>query len=415
MRLLAVLFLGILWAQGWNEGNIQAALAKARKAKKPLWIFFTISFCEPCRVLEEGVLAHPSFQKLLQENFVPLKVSVRSGQTADDSLAEVYSVSGFPTFLAIEPTGEVFYRKVGYFPSANEEEMLKKFLQEVETAKQRRAQLAEWRRRFQKGDRSLNLLRDYLEAMAQLGPAPEVKKVFDAYLTAAKSVRIAWLGAPGYAYILSDLCHWGEPFISYALQIADTLAEELSSSMYAEIYLQILRTELGPRLFRQSSWEAAEAEADSFIRQYRTRFPFVEKLALNLLLESPLAQMAPEKAELLRLRLIATEWPLEIPDESQRAYFANLLNNAAWRFYTKDVPPDKLWVGITWAKYALSLQPHAWYIWDTLGALYYKLGIKREAISALEKAIALAKEQAVPEEEYSETIELLERARQLPD
>jgi Flp pilus assembly protein TadD len=70
-------------------------------------------------------------------------------------------------------------------------------------------------------------------------------------------------------------------------------------------------------------------------------------------------------------------------------------------------------MAVYWAKEALSYNPDDWQIWDTLGALYYKLKRKKEAVETLAKAIALAQAKNLPEESYQETQELLQKAQAL--
>jgi tetratricopeptide (TPR) repeat protein len=85
----------------------------------------------------------------------------------------------------------------------------------------------------------------------------------------------------------------------------------------------------------------------------------------------------------------------------------------AWHIYEHLNDPVALWAAIAWTKDALSNKPDAWYIWDTLGALFYKLKRKKEAITALSKAIEIAKSQKIPEEQYQETQKLLQKAQEL--
>jgi Flp pilus assembly protein TadD len=70
-------------------------------------------------------------------------------------------------------------------------------------------------------------------------------------------------------------------------------------------------------------------------------------------------------------------------------------------------------MAVYWAKEALSYNPDDWHIWDTLGALYYKLKRKKEAVETLAKAIALAQAKNLPEESYQDTQELLQKAQAL--
>jgi Flp pilus assembly protein TadD len=72
-------------------------------------------------------------------------------------------------------------------------------------------------------------------------------------------------------------------------------------------------------------------------------------------------------------------------------------------------------MAVGWVKYALSLTPEDWSLWETLGALYFKLGRKAEAQAALEKALLIAQQEGVEHEAYADTEALLEQVKAMPD
>lgn len=417
---------GVLIAQSGYEKDIAAAFAQARKQKKPLWIMVSATWCGPCKVVEQKVLPDPQFQELVRRDFIPLKVYAASGAESTpggDSLAGVYAVNAYPTFLCVEPTGEVFFRRSGVPVQAffgGENEAVKAFAAQLEEAKKARRELPELRRRFQKGDRSVEFLRSYLAKLVELDQKAEGEKVFDAYLKAAGSIRIAWLGEPGYATNLTKLSQWGEKYRAYALSIADSLRAATDNSLYEEVYAPILEADFFRLLRRQQlSWDDLMEKANAYIREKQTQFPFVERLVYrtvqHLGIRSQNAETR-EKAAALALKLIALEWPLEIPDADQRESLADEYNSLAWRFYEEVEDPDKLWSAVLLTRQALAYKPQAWYIWDTLGALYYKLKRKREALEALDRAISLGREQGESDEQgLAETIKLRQAAAALSE
>ncbi|MCS7297182.1 MAG: thioredoxin family protein [Bacteroidia bacterium] len=416
---IALLIGSGLGAQTLYQRDISAAFAQAKKQKKPLWIMFSATWCGPCKLVETKVLPDARFQQAVLREFIPLKVYAASGEESTpggDSLAEIYAVQGFPTFLCVEPSGEAFYRQVG-LPSA-EEGLVENFISSLESAKKARKELPEFRRRFQKGERSLEFLRSYLRQLVELEQKAEGEKVLEAYLKAAGSVRVAWLGEPGFVIYLSSIGLWSERQKEYALSIADTLRAELPPDLYEEVYEGILLADFTKRTKGLNRWTKLIETGEQFIRAHRQRFPFVERLVMEMLWKSGLKSSNPEvrqQAASLALQAIALDWPLEMPDAEERASLAQVYNSLAWNFYEQIEDPEKLWVAVILAKQALTFEPTAWYIWDTLGALYYKLKRKGEALAALDKAIELARKEGVNEAEYAGTIELQQKAHQLPE
>ncbi|MCX8111893.1 MAG: thioredoxin family protein [Bacteroidia bacterium] len=418
-------FVSLLAAQTAYEKDIQVAFSKAKKQKRPLWIMVSATWCGPCKVVEQRVLTDPRFVEALNRDFVPLKVYAASDEESTpggDSLAKVYNVKVFPTFLGVEPSGELFYRAEGVIqdsenPTAS---LTEGFLRSLEQAKTARKELPEMRRRFQRGERSLDFLRSYLLKLAELGQKEEGTKVLEAYLKVAKTPRIAWLGTPGYVGILARISEWGPQYAEYVFSLADTLRPAVPSDLYEAIYMPILEKSLVKKLSSSSrkEWDEAASIVEQFIKEHRSRFPFVESMALTALWQNGLKSPKPEtraKAASLALRAVALEWPLEIPNAEDRQIRALSYNNLAWTFYEQVEDPDKLWVAVILAKQALAYAPDEWHIWDTLGALYYKLGRKRDSLETLDKAIQLAKQQGVPESDYEDTLKLYQKAMQLGD
>ncbi|MCS7188550.1 MAG: hypothetical protein RMJ66_08645, partial [Bacteroidia bacterium] len=302
--------------------------------------------------------------------------------------------------------------------SGNDEDAVEVFINQLQSAKKVQKELPAMRRRFQKGERSVEFLRNYLTLLIQTNQEKEIQPVFDAYLKAAGSVHSAWLGEPGFFMNLIKLAEISSTYSEYAIQIADTLRPLLGPSSFEQLYTLILTHDLTHKIGKFKNWKDKIGASQEYIKRLRPRFPFVERLVLSLLWEEGIESKdlaEREKAVELALQSMALAWPSEIPDSEAREAFAQTLNNTAWKFYERVESADKLWVAVSWAKYALALDPQEWFIWDTLGALYLKLKRKAEAINALEKAVSLAKEQGLPEEEYKETLKLLEQAKKLPD
>ncbi|MEN3041661.1 MAG: thioredoxin family protein [Bacteroidia bacterium] len=431
MRTILLLFVtstGLTWsgfAQTWYYKDISPAFAQAKKQKKPLWIMFSATWCGPCKLIEKQVFPDSRFQEAIRRDFIPLKIYASSGDESTpggDSLAKVYSIRAFPTFLYVEPSGQTFYRHIGipYDPTQSDTTLIEPFLKKIELAKKARKELPEMHRRFEKGQRSPEFLRAYLAKLVEIDLPAEGGKVFEAYLKAVPSARLAWLGEPGYVKILPEIALWDDRYKSYALSIAETLRSELPKELYKDLYHDILISELKKRLKGIKSWSQTVDTTEKFIREYRDRFDFVEELALEMVwkggIHSPQANAEiREQAASLGIKAAALGYPIEIPEAEKREQLAEAYNSLAWTFYEHVEDPDKLWTAVILTKQALAFKPDAWHIWDTLGALYYKLKRKQEAIQALSKAIEIAQKEGRDASEYEETTELLKKARELSD
>ncbi|MDW8235999.1 MAG: thioredoxin family protein [Bacteroidia bacterium] len=409
---------------------ISEATALARKQKKPLWIMFSATWCGPCKLMENMVLPQSTFQEAIQKDFVPLKVYAASGSDntpGADSLVRRYRIASFPTFLCIEPSGEAFYRRVGLpvtSANPNQQELLQSALNMLEEAKRHRQDLPEMRKKFQKGERNFLFLREYLRTIVEIGDAQEIEAAFDAYIKQAPSIWAAWVEVPKYYGILLNLIPTKKKYSDYALQIVDSLRWYLSPEDFEALYMAHVEVSFARSIGRSKSWGDIVVAAEKFIRDEKARFPFVEKAMLRQITRVGLRgnfvggdnpEVIQNAAE-LAIRYVSLLLPERFSfSEEQKEHLAEELNNVAWEFYERVSATDKLWVAVGWAKLAVAWKPTAWHIWDTLGALYFRLGRKSEALEALDKAIRLAKETGVPENEYEETLELRGKAAALPD
>ncbi|MDW8058427.1 MAG: thioredoxin family protein, partial [Bacteroidia bacterium] len=73
--------LSSMWAQELFLTDTAAAFQRARQEKKHLFIYFTATWCGPCRFLEREVWPLPQFQALTSR-FVRLKVIAQSEEAS---------------------------------------------------------------------------------------------------------------------------------------------------------------------------------------------------------------------------------------------------------------------------------------------------------------------------------------------
>ncbi len=424
---VTLLSLAFVWAQGLRYAHdIEAAFAQAKKTKKPLWVMVSATWCGPCRWAEKNLLPQPWFAALVEKDFIPLKVYAASGEQSTpgaDSLAAKYGVKGYPTFLYINPNGELFYRHFGVL-TENDSSALDFWRRTVQEALGYRQELPALRKRFEKGSREPDLVRRYLFWAINCADSATLAPIWAAYLRVFPTVRRAWLHEPKAYARLFELAQRFSPARAYAFQVVDTLKAHLPTQEWLPAYWVLVEVDLGTQWMRlaqsSESTEQRLALAETLFTWARSHpMSFAEEVALAMLAEQflrPKRTPAEQEAGFrYALRYHALTKGIEPLEEALSEAWADNLNGLAWNVCLTRSEPDQLWTAVVWAKEALSYQPDAWYIWDTLGALYYRLGRKKEAIQALSKAIDLAKAQGLLSSEYQETQALLQKAEALPD
>ena len=115
--------------EGWLD-DLQAALDKGKKEKKPVLALFTGSdWCPPCQKLEKNVLLQPAFKGFAEKHLVLLFLDSPQKTKLDDkvkkqndTLSKKFSVEGVPTVIILSPDGQkALWTHVGYTPLFLEE------------------------------------------------------------------------------------------------------------------------------------------------------------------------------------------------------------------------------------------------------------------------------------------------------
>lgn len=93
------------------RADFKAAAAESQATHKPLFLYFTAKWCEPCQSLKHTTWASADVQKEMA-NFVPVKIDV------DDhpELVKQYPSDGIPHFVIAREDGTMMRETVGAYP-----------------------------------------------------------------------------------------------------------------------------------------------------------------------------------------------------------------------------------------------------------------------------------------------------------
>ena len=110
---VAALFLSSLEAPAqeikWRR-DYSAARKEAAETGRPLLLDFGTEACFWCRKLDATTFRDPKVVKLVNEQFVPVKLDGNREQR----LTAALQIDGFPTLLLATPEGKVVGRRAGY-------------------------------------------------------------------------------------------------------------------------------------------------------------------------------------------------------------------------------------------------------------------------------------------------------------
>jgi thioredoxin-related protein len=98
---------------GWGT-NLTAALSEARPKQQPLLVYFTASWCGPCRLMARTTLTNEAVVQVLSTiSHVALDIDEHR------DLATQHNVEAVPTFVMLATGGDEVVRTIGYQPPAD--------------------------------------------------------------------------------------------------------------------------------------------------------------------------------------------------------------------------------------------------------------------------------------------------------
>ncbi len=105
--------------------DLQEGLKLAQERNKHVFIDFSTSWCGWCRKMEADVFSDPQVEKVLNEDFVPVKVDgdsekeleIKGYKVTEKNLTKYeFGVRGYPTFWFLTPEGNKVGAIIGYKP-----------------------------------------------------------------------------------------------------------------------------------------------------------------------------------------------------------------------------------------------------------------------------------------------------------
>ena len=109
--LLALTSVGTLQAQEINwRHDFRAAQREAQESGKPMFLDFGNQGCVWCQRLDATTFHVPGIVKLINDNFIPVKVN----GDHERELAGRLGVQSYPTLVMLDPSGKMINRKVGF-------------------------------------------------------------------------------------------------------------------------------------------------------------------------------------------------------------------------------------------------------------------------------------------------------------
>lgn len=184
------------------HNDVPAVMARAKAEKKMVFVDCYTEWCGPCKYMSKSVFTQDSVADFFNTNFVNLKMDMEKGEGPD--MRKQYAVGAYPTFLLLDGDGKLVYKFVGGMEAAP-------FLAKVREGMNPANRIASMLKRYNEGDRSHELMRDYIwEAlkMKEVKRAQELEREYFNMLTPKqRAAKENWFmfGENNYSRELSDM------------------------------------------------------------------------------------------------------------------------------------------------------------------------------------------------------------------
>ena len=96
----------IAWADNYASARQQAA-----DSGKPIILYFTATWCVPCRIMKRQVWADEQVTASVNAEFVPVAIDVNNPENA--AVLKRYNVSGTPVTIVTDPEGNALRWRAG--------------------------------------------------------------------------------------------------------------------------------------------------------------------------------------------------------------------------------------------------------------------------------------------------------------
>ncbi len=356
------------------EESWQKLLKKAEKEDKLIFLDAYTTWCGPCKMMSKDVFPDKKLGKLYNDKFINVQLDMEDEEGYP--LGKKYKIRAYPSLLYINGQGEVVHRVVGY-QDADQLKALADVVYDPEL------NLVGLQQRYEAGERDPDFL--LKKAMAHSNAMDgQHMEALEAYF----ETQTDWSTMEN-------------------MELIFMVADDIKSPLFK--YLANHREEFELVFGKEAVINKLQQMVSQELYKNRNDLPSLEKV------DQLYARAYPDMADKLSARFRIDYYRMAGDQEKFLEATADYLgtyssdnamelNNAAWNFFELVDDPKHLKLALSWAQKSVELEP-GYYNYDTLAALYFKLGEKKKALKTAKQAIAIAKAEG---ENFSATQALLD-------
>lgn len=184
----------------FEKTSFAEALKKAKDEGKLLFMDCYTTWCGPCKMMSDKVFTLKEIGEYFNSNFVNLKMDMEKKEGRE--LQKKYGVEAFPTMFLLDGDGNVVYRIRGAHDAQNFMTMIKRGMEVTIPFHLQKS-------RYDAGDRSVELMSEYFQTMADAGYVKDAEGEVRSYLGTLKAPELyskaAWKLYENFVTRVTDL------------------------------------------------------------------------------------------------------------------------------------------------------------------------------------------------------------------
>ena len=375
VKILATIFISLFCAQTFAEGiefdheiAFQAALDKAKKEGKLVFMDCYTSWCGPCKRLAATVFTDSSVGQYFNSNYINVKFDMEKGEGT--AIAGRYQITAYPTLLWLDANGSIKSKVVGGLDVNGLIAAGKKAANPISDA------LNAMDKKYAAGTRDQTFMEEYLKNFQESGRDHEA--VFAEYLAQAQKQN--WTKESTLATIFQMTDSYHSAGIDALQKDKDALVAKFTAPAYAKKITTI----------------ATEALNEATRK--------VDEGTLHKALDLVKSNGGPDsKRQIAKMEMdyYFNTANASVYDKYVSEYIkkyapadAKLMNDVAWQYYINTNDEKYLKKAMQWAFKAVNLK-NTCANNTTYAYLQYKLNNLSEATKACDYAIIKAKEEKI--------------------
>jgi len=239
--IIVLFFLGGLWHLSWGQVQphdfqvfytLDAALKVGKEQNKKIIIDFFADWCIPCKKMDAEVLGHSKTKSTLGREFILLKLDA---EKEGKGLAKRFTIGAYPSYIVTDVNLQEVGRVVGALPLDN---FLDAILKTVDSSRTD-VSIA---KRFTNGERTPQLVNDYVYQLMKDGKESEGFQIIDDYYASLSEKEKA---SPMNWFVFSRYTiERKHPRVDYLIEKQESYRKVMGDSVVNFFFQKILRKDL---------------------------------------------------------------------------------------------------------------------------------------------------------------------------